>query len=109
MSALKVKEPGPRYYHFPKEEARGYDMNFFNGLLSEKMTYSKGKWRWEKLPGHKRNEALDCRNYANAAFRALNPNLDDIYAKLKNIVKPQQKLKKILKKQTKKRVNSDDW
>ncbi len=109
MSALKVKEPGPRYYHFPKEEARGYDRNFFNGLLSEKMTYSKGKWRWEKLPGHKRNEALDCRNYANAAFRALNPNLDDIYAKLRNIVKPQQKPKKILKKQTKKRMNSDEW
>jgi phage terminase large subunit GpA-like protein len=30
---------------------------------------------------HKRNEALDCRNYANAAFEILNPDLDEMACK----------------------------
>ena len=65
------------------------------------MTYKNDRWRWEKLPGHERNEALDCRNYANAAFKVLHPNLDDIKQKLSG-AEPQKKEaapKKKLKRQ----------
>lgn len=92
MSNLKVETPGPSFCHFPRGEERGYDTNFFNGLLSEKLVFSKTKtgnrYVWEKIPGHQRNEPLDCRNYANAAFKVLNPDLDKVFAMLKN-PKPQ--------------------
>lgn len=80
MSGLKVQEPGPRYCHFPV--GRGYDESYFAGLLSERLVLSKGatgsRWRWEKIPGHERNEALDCRNYAMAGLEILNPDWDAI-------------------------------
>ena len=80
MGALKVQEPGPKYCHFP--QGRGYDEAFFAGLLSERLVLSTtttgNRWRWEKIPGHERNEALDCRNYAMAALRILNPDWDAI-------------------------------
>ena len=83
MSGLKVKEPGARMSHFPRNPGKGYDSLFYSGLLSEVMTLdSKGRWKWEKIPGHERNEALDCRNYANAAFKVLHPNLDAVKQKL---------------------------
>ena len=92
MSNLRVETPGPSFCHFPRNEERGYDLNYFNGLLSEKLVLSKTKtgnrWTWEKIPGHQRNEPLDCRNYALAAFRVWNPDLDGIFARLKN-TKPQ--------------------
>ena len=76
MSALTVRTPGPRFCHFPAEPARGYDAAFFNGLASERMVLTpSGKWQWQVLPGHKRNEALDCRNYALAAFNVLDPDM----------------------------------
>lgn len=82
MSNLKVETPGASYCHFPLGDERGYDSYFFNCLLSEKLTLQQTKtgnrWVWEKIPGHVRNEALDCRNYANAAFRVWNPDLDRI-------------------------------
>lgn len=113
MSSLKVQEPGARYYHFPKQEEKGYDSNYFRGLLSEKMTYKNRKWQWEKLPGHERNEPLDMRNYANAAFQILNPNLEHIEKMLKTpnkeieIIKKKQK--KQIKKQKKNQLRNDDW
>jgi phage terminase large subunit GpA-like protein len=92
MSNLRAETPGPSFCHFPRGEERGYDLNYFNGLLSEKLVLSKtktgNKWTWVKLPGHQRNEPLDCRNYALAAFRVWNPDLDSIFARLKN-PKPQ--------------------
>ena len=92
MSNLKVESPGPSFCHFPRGEGRGYDHHYFNGLLSEKLVLSKTKtgdrWTWEKIPGHQRNEPLDCRNYALAAFKVWNPDLDSIFARLKN-PKPQ--------------------
>lgn len=111
MSGLDVREIGSRYSHFPLNDNLGYDETYFAGLLSEKMTYVNGKWKWEKLPGHERNEALDCRNYANAAFKALRPNLDLLNRKLKGLVvdeekpKPKQKFRK----QKRKSAFDDDW
>lgn len=113
MSSLKVQEPGARYYHFPKQEEKGYDSEYFKGLLSEKMTYKNGKWQWEKIKGHERNEPLDIRNYANAAFRILNPNLENIEKMLKETNKEIEVIKKKTKKQTKKQkknqLRNDDW
>ena len=63
-------------------------MAFFNGLLSEKLVMKtergRTRWAWEKLPGHERNEALDCRNYAQAALRILDPDMDAIEQRLRN-------------------------
>lgn len=89
MSSLKVEEPGPKFMHFSAEPDAGYDMNYFNGLLSEKMVLahtSRGDvWRWEKIPGHERNEALDCRNYAMAALKIINPDMDAVERRLRGL------------------------
>lgn len=113
MSNLKVETPGASFCHFPRGEERGYDHYFFNCLLSEKLTLTKTKtgnrFVWEKIPGHNRNEALDCRNYANAAFKVWNPDLDAIFVKLKNpkpqTVKPLQQPKKRKSMNT----HNSDW
>lgn len=85
--ALRVQEPGPKYCHFPKGTERGYDLAFFNGLLSERLVMrterGRTRWLWEKIPGHERNEALDCRNYARAGFRIIDPDMDAIEQRLK--------------------------
>lgn len=82
MDALKIQTPGPRFCHFPINEDRGYGHAYFVGLLSEHLVYKEHKqnpWVWEKIPGHERNEPLDCRNYALAAFTALSPDLDALH------------------------------
>ena len=84
MDNLKVQTPGPKYCHFPKRD--DYGAAYFTGLLSERLVYDEKKkqpWVWEKIPGHERNENLDCRNYALAAFKALPKDLDEIDRKLK--------------------------
>jgi phage terminase large subunit GpA-like protein len=79
MDSLKVQEPGAKYAHFPVGEARGYDSEYFNGLLSEQLQYKRGKngdaWVWAPIRG-RRNEPLDCRNYAMAAFRVMDVDMD---------------------------------
>lgn len=84
MDNLRVQTPGSKYCHFPRRD--DYSSNYFKGLLSERLVYHSEKrtpWQWEKIPGHERNEALDCRNYALAAAKALSPNYDAIEARLK--------------------------
>lgn len=80
MSNLKVQEPGPKYCHFSRNPDAGYDSAYFTGLLSEKLELSHtsrgDRWMWVKIPGHERNEPLDCRNYALAGLRILNPDMD---------------------------------
>ena len=84
MDNLKVQTPGSKYCHFPRRD--DYGAGYFKGLLSETLVYDEKKkqpWQWVKIPGHERNEALDCRNYALAAFKALPVNLDEIDRRLK--------------------------
>ena len=112
MNALKIREIGAGYYHFPKDEEKHYDKVYFNGLLSEKMIYTNGKWKWTKLPGHQRNEPLDCRNYANAAYVVLKPNLQAIFEKRKHPTKePEPQKKQVVKKkqQPKNKHIENDW
>lgn len=84
MDNLKVQTPGPKYCHFPRRD--DYGSAYFKGLLSETKVYDPNKrhpWAWKKIPGHERNEPLDCRNYALAAFKVLPVNLDAIDRSLK--------------------------
>ena len=94
MNALKRKSGEDGFFHFPKNPELGYDYDFFRSLLSESYVYEKGKWRWVILPGHKRNEALDCRNYARGAFKVWNPNMSEIIKRIsekrQNISRPQK-------------------
>lgn len=83
MSNLKVTEPGAKYMHYPNNPKRGYDEVYFKGLTSEikVVTFSKGQAKIEwKTIGDKRNEPLDIRNYAQAALRIANPDLDIRYS-----------------------------
>lgn len=88
MKKLTTQTPGRNYSHFPLGD-RGYDSTYFSGLLSERLVLTRtrrgNQWVWEKIPGHERNEPLDCRNYANAAFRLANPDLTAIENRLKGI------------------------
>lgn len=115
MGNLKVQTAGPKFCHFPLRD--NYNMSYFNGLLSEKLvckkTTSGFKWYWERIPGHAHNEALDCRNYAMAAFKIINPDLSAIERRLKNI-KPKREA--ITARKPRKRAVSnpyleggDDW
>jgi len=83
MDALQVQTPGqPRYCHFPRNEDRGYSHKYFVGLLSERLVYvgtGRQRFKWEIIPGHERNEPLDCRNYATAALMVLAPDMDAIH------------------------------
>lgn len=84
MDNLRVQTKGSKYCHYPKRD--DYGSAYFKGLLSERLVYKherKSPWIWEKIPGHERNEALDCRNYAMAAFKALPADLDSIDRRLK--------------------------
>jgi len=84
MDNLRVQAKGSKYSHFPRRD--DYGSVYFKGLLSERLVYKperKSPWIWEKIPGHERNEALDCRNYAMAAFKALPADLDAIDRRLK--------------------------
>lgn len=84
MDDLKVQTPGPKYNHFPLRD--DYGAMYFNGLLSEHLVpegKTRQRWVWTKIQGHERNEPLDCRVYAIAAFRALPVDLDVIDRKIK--------------------------
>lgn len=84
MDNLSVQTRGAKYCHFPRRD--DYGAGYFAGLLSERLEYDATKkqpWVWKKIPGHERNEALDCRNYAMAAFKVLPANLDEIDRRLK--------------------------
>lgn len=111
MDRLKVQEAGPKYCHYPRNEECGYDINYFNGLLSEAYVLKTDKtghkkWTWEKL-GSTRNEALDCRNYANAAFTLLHPDFDKIEAYLKGSSKPKNQMPTRPRRKTNKLI--DEW
>lgn len=73
-------EDGPNVCHFPKEEDRGYTLDYFKGLTCEMMTttYRQGRavFAWKHKPNTtRRNEPWDCRNYATAALEAFRPTL----------------------------------
>lgn len=73
---LKIDEPGPGYCHFPAVR----DEEYFKQLTAEKLVtkYHKGYPRRTWVKTRTRNEALDVRIYAIAAFAILNINMDSL-------------------------------
>lgn len=73
MRRLGVQAPGPGYCHFPVDR----DPEYFAQITAEKLItkYLRGfpVREWHKT--RDRNEAFDCRVYATAALKILNPNL----------------------------------
>ncbi len=76
---LKIDEPGPGYCHFREER----DDEYFRQLTAEKMVlkYHKGYAKRTWIKTRTRNEALDVRVYAIAAFSILNVNMDSLARK----------------------------
>lgn len=108
MYATTVMEPGPRYMHFPKDYTCGYDIEYFRGLISEKMVLHRRMGQnvvtWEKT--YERNEPLDCRNYARAAYKYFNWNFDKMERLLNGTDEPQIETRQQAEKRKKKRVLS---
>lgn len=116
FNSLNVKSPGANFYHFPRRD--DYNKAYFKSLMSEHLVYKKdlkNPWKWEKIPGHERNEALDCRNYANAAFAALDPDLDAAENKLRNApvsggeVQKHKKSEPVARKNFRSKLGFNDW
>ena len=113
MDNLSVKSPGPKFCHFPKKDC--YGAAYFAGLLSERLEYDAGKkqpWVWKKIPGHERNEALDCRNYALGGLRIINPDMEAVERRLKSL--PEQPRPKRAAAPQQRRTNAaaqlfDEW
>lgn len=84
MNRLAIEEPGPMYFHFPKDklddQQRGYDELYFKGLISEQkvMTIRNGRLResWKPIKSHIRNEPLDLRVYNLACMQSIPKNWD---------------------------------
>jgi phage terminase large subunit GpA-like protein len=91
-SRLKIQRPGPRYMHFPEGPQFGYDPEYFEQLVSER---ERNEWiegrlvrKWVKIRA--RNEALDKRVYAQAAFEMRRVNLDALAKNMAATVEPQK-------------------
>ena len=101
MSSTAVETPGARYMHFPRDYEAGYDMEFFRGLISEKMVIhrrgGKAVMAWEKT--YERNEPLDCRNYARAAYKYFHWPFDKIESRLRG----EEEVPVVTRKQVEKR------
>ena len=74
MRRLDLQKKGPGYCHFPHDR----ESEWYRQLTAEKLIirYVKGQpiREWHK-PDRARNEALDCRVYALAALKIMQPNL----------------------------------
>jgi len=75
---IKVKDPGPQYFHFPNNELRGYDQIYFRGLIAEKLEPKTVNGKivhvWKNVSVDGRNEPLDLRVYNLACLYSINPN-----------------------------------
>lgn len=83
MRRLAMKKDGPGYCFFPADDE--HDEDYFKQLTAEKLItrFVRGfpKREWHK--GDKvRNEALDCRVYALAALKIMNPSLKQLAKRL---------------------------
>lgn len=96
LYATTIDEPGPRYMHFPKDYSRGYDLEFFRGLISEKMVLHRRQGQtvisWEKT--YERNEPLDCRNYARGAYKYFRWDFEKMERLLNGIPEPKATITK---------------
>ena len=96
---LKMVDPGPGYCHFPLAR----DTEYFEQLTAEKLItrFYRGQPRKEWIKSRERNEALDCRVYAYAALKILNPIWSALQSK-RNAV-PKETVEPTLRRTTQKR------
>lgn len=94
-----------RCMHFPIDEGKGYDLEYFRGLVSERMIVQRRNGTnvltWDKV--YERNEPLDIRNYARAAYKYFNWNFDR-YRKIASGEEPEEKPVRV-EQPTRKRKN----
>lgn len=111
MTNLSIKEPGPRYCHFPANEEAGYGRSYFLGLISERLDYDEKKHKtvWTPIEGRKRNEPLDLRNYNLAAAELSHIDPEKAIARRLNIKEPTAKKKPVKKRRRPRRVSEDDF
>lgn len=72
------------------------------------------RWAWERIQGIQHNEALDARNYALAALRILDPNMDAVESRLRSVrsgsstesKKQPVRRRGVVKKNS---ISTDDW
>ncbi len=78
-SQLKLDSHGPGYCHFPDKDE--YNDDYFMMLSSERLQRKRNGGQW-KLSWHvlrnRRNEALDCRNYALGFLYMMFPDIEAI-------------------------------
>jgi phage terminase large subunit GpA-like protein len=86
---LAIADAGPGYCHFPEDR----EEEWFHQLTAEKLMtrYVKGfpVREWHKT--RPRNEALDCRGYALAALKILNPSFKQAEFRLGKMAIDEQK------------------
>jgi phage terminase large subunit GpA-like protein len=87
FGCLKIDEPGPGYVHFPIGRP-GIDEEYFEQITAEKLTtqYREGKPVKVYKQLRPRNEALDCKVYADVAIEILKPNFKILRSKLKKVL-----------------------
>lgn len=105
MNRLTIDEPGEGYCHFPSNGGRGYDKEYYKGLLSERQIEKKVngviKKVWVKKAGVKRNEPLDLFNYNYAVCELLRPVWGDLESKLSKGINYMKAVKKTGRKRRK--------
>ena len=104
---LQITAPGPGYCHIPNT----HDAEYFHQLTAERLQTRMVKGfavrEWHKT--RDRNEALDCRVYALAALKILNPNIPKLAAKLAAPVaapEPEPERRPLVPHQRKEAVNT---
>ena len=106
MRRLTIEEKGEGYCHFPSNAGRGYDHEYYKGLLSESKIVKKvrGSFKtvWVKKSGV-RNEPLDLFNYNYVCIEKLRPIWGDLEKKLERGV---NYMKATRKSRQKKRRNT---
>lgn len=83
MRRLALQKDGPGYCHFPVDE--DHESDYFKQLTAEKLVTNFVRGfpvrTWQKSD-KARNEALDCRVYAFAALRIMNPSMKSLAKRL---------------------------
>lgn len=96
-----------RYCSFPSDPSKGYTKEYFRKLTAEmkvaKTVKGRVKFQWVLRPGHKRNEAFDCRNYALAALEILSPPLDKLAGRRVKNKTPYRASERVVKRKVVKR------
>ena len=97
---LTIEEKGEGYCHFPNNVGKGYDREYYKGLLSEKKIKKKVrgvvKDVWVKKSGA-RNEPLDLFNYNLAVCELLRPVWSDLELKISKGINYTKAVKKVRK------------